>query len=79
MNLLRRIEKLEAARGKDIDAAARRMAADMRRYFASLSDEELDSMITEDEGERRDPQELARLAEMTDEEICLEILRGELT
>ena len=77
MNLLRRIERLESTRGKGIDAAARIMAAEMKRYFASLTDEELDAMIAEGEGEPCDPEEQARLAKMTDEELCWLILEEE--
>lgn len=77
MSLLRRIERLESARGKGIDAAARIMAAEMKRYFAALTDEELDTMIAEGEKEPSDPEERARFAEMTDEELCRLILEGE--
>lgn len=77
MNLLQRIEKLESARGIGIDAAARIMAEEMRRYLATLTDEELNAVIAKGEKEPCDPEQAKRLQRMTDEELCRLIIEGD--
>jgi hypothetical protein len=77
MNLHGRIERLELSRKKGRDAATLMAIEAMKREIREMSDEELEAAIVDGEKEPCDPELAARMAEMTDDELCLLILESE--
>ncbi len=77
MDLLRRIETLEAAQKPGADAATRMEIDILNRKFASMSNGELDALIAEGEAIECDPDDLERLSRLDNYELCRLILEGE--